>query len=62
MNDFGRIRSADGRYVYFHRNSVINADFESLQEGDEVRFDEEAGDEGPQASTVRVIGRHHIVG
>lgn len=62
MNDHGRIRTPDGRSIYFHRNSVINADFDSLQEGDEVRFDEEMGDQGPQASTVRVIGRHHIVG
>jgi hypothetical protein len=27
-----------------------------------VRFDEEAGERGPQASTVHVIGKHHIVG
>jgi hypothetical protein len=26
-----------------------------------VRFDEEAGDEGPQASSVRRVGKHHIV-
>jgi ribosomal subunit interface protein len=62
MEDYGRIQSADNRSIYFHRNSVINADFDSLSEGDPVRFDEETGDEGPQASTVRVIGKHHIVG
>lgn len=61
MEDYGRIRTPDGRSVYFHRNSVINADFDSLNEGDPVRFDEEPGDAGPQASTVRVIGKHHIV-
>jgi hypothetical protein len=27
-----------------------------------VRFDEEMGDRGPQASTVHVVGKHHIVG
>jgi ribosomal subunit interface protein len=62
MEDYGRIRTPDGRMIYFHRNSVLNADFESLDEGDEVRFDEEAGEDGPQASTVRVVGKHHIVG
>ena len=62
IQDFGRIESPDGRRIYFHRNSVINADFGTLTEGDEVRFDEEMGDKGPQASTVRVIGKHHIVG
>jgi ribosomal subunit interface protein len=59
---YGRIKTSDGRLVYFHRNSILNADFDSLGEGDEVRFDEETGDLGPQASTVRVIGKHHIVG
>lgn len=59
---FGRIETPDGRLVYFHRNSVINADFETLSEGDEVRFDENVGDKGPRASTVRVVGKHHIAG
>ena len=34
---------------------------DALEIGDEVRFTEEAGDEGPQASTVHLIGKHHIV-
>ena len=58
--DYGRIETADGRDIYFHRNSVLNANFEKLEIGMEVRFDEEKGDHGPQASTVRVIGKHHI--
>jgi cold shock CspA family protein/ribosome-associated translation inhibitor RaiA len=58
----GRIATADGREIYFHRNSVVNASFDQLEPGTEVRFSEEAGDEGPQASTVHVIGKHHIVG
>lgn len=60
--DFGRIETPDGRLIYFHRNSVLNADFEDLQTGLEVRFSEESGDLGPQASTVRVIGKHHMLG
>jgi len=62
MEDYGRIETLDGRSIYFHRNSVINMDFDKLEIGYEVRFDEEEGDEGPQASSVRVIGKHHIVG
>jgi cold shock CspA family protein len=58
---FGRIATPDGREIYFHGNSVLNAKFESLEVGNEVRFAEEAGDEGPQASSVQVIGKHHIV-
>jgi cold shock CspA family protein/ribosome-associated translation inhibitor RaiA len=53
--DFGRIETVDGREVYFHRNSVLNADFDKLETGMRVRFDEERGDQGPQASTVHVI-------
>lgn len=59
---YGRIETPDGRLVYFHRNSVLGADFDGLQIGAEVRFDEEAGELGPQASTVHVIGKHHLAG
>ncbi len=57
--DFGMLQSIDGRMIYFHRNSLKNGDFDQLQEGDEVRFLEEMGDEGPQAVVVRVIGEEH---
>lgn len=46
----------DGHEVYFHRNSVIGERFEKLVTGAKVRFAEEDGDKGPQASTVHVIG------
>src|SRR5512143_3159896 len=46
----GFIETPDGREIYFHRNSVLNADFDRLEVGDPVRFHEEAGEEGPQAS------------
>ncbi|HEY5622273.1 MAG TPA: HPF/RaiA family ribosome-associated protein [Gammaproteobacteria bacterium] len=61
-DDYGRIETPDGREVYFHRNSVLNADFEKLEVGAEVRFDEEQGDEGPQATSLHVVGKHHLVG
>jgi len=60
--DCGRIETPDGKLVYFHRNSVVDADFDKLQIGDEVRFAEEMGELGPQASTVHLVGKHHIVG
>ncbi|MDH5573205.1 MAG: HPF/RaiA family ribosome-associated protein [Gammaproteobacteria bacterium] len=59
--DYGTIQTADGREIYFHRNSVINGDLDALEEGAEVRFTESIGDAGPQASTVHVVGKHHIV-
>lgn len=60
--DYGVIVTADGRDIYFHRHSVINADFDALKEGVEVRFHEEPGEQGPQASTVKIEGKHHVVG
>jgi len=62
MMDYGRIACSDGRDIYFHRNSLLNADFSDLQPGDEVRFVEETGDQGPKASSVRLVGKHHVVG
>jgi len=59
--DYGIIASADNREIYFHRHSVLNDDFDNLHVGAEVRFDEEKGEEGPQASTVVLLGKHHIV-
>jgi cold shock CspA family protein len=55
--DFGFLETSDGREVYFHKNSVINADFDSLSTGTEVTFTEEAGEKGPQATSVRVVDR-----
>jgi len=53
--EFGRIETDDGRLVYFHRNSVVGRRFEDLTTGTEVRFAEEPGNLGPQASTVHVL-------
>lgn len=54
---YGFLETADGREVYFHRNSVLREGFDRLEIGTEVRFDEEKGEEGPQASTVEIVGR-----
>jgi ribosomal subunit interface protein len=51
---YGFITGPDGRDVYFHRNSVLNENFETLDIGTEVVFNEEEGLRGPQASTVRL--------
>lgn len=62
--DHGFIKASDGRDVYFHRNSVIEGSFDDLEEGSDVRLvvAEKEGEKGPQASTVRPIGKHHPVG
>jgi cold shock CspA family protein len=59
--DYGYIAASGGYEVYFHRNSVLEGGFNRLEVGSEVRFTEEAGDKGPQASTVKPTGKHHIV-
>jgi cold shock CspA family protein/ribosome-associated translation inhibitor RaiA len=51
---YGFLETTDGREVYFHANSVLNQDFNRLEVGVEVAFVEEDGEEGPQASTVRL--------
>jgi cold shock CspA family protein len=60
--DYGKIETPDGRHVYFHRNSLVGDDFAALEIGSEVRFVEEPGELGPQASTVHLVGKHHVVG
>ena len=59
--DHGFIATADGREVYFHRNSVSGGKFDDLKVGQEVRFSEAAGDKGPQATFVRLVGKHHLL-
>jgi cold shock CspA family protein len=53
---YGFITSDDGREIYFHRNAVPNSGFDRLSEGTSVRFVEQEGREGPQASTVVALG------
>jgi ribosomal subunit interface protein len=59
---YGRIECLDGRTIYFHRNSVLGAEFSRLKVGDPVRFTEEMGELGPQASTVHPHGKPHSAG
>jgi ribosomal subunit interface protein len=54
--DYGRILTRDGREIYFHRNSLLNGNFDKLEVGVAVRFKEEMGEEGPQASSVHLMG------
>jgi cold shock CspA family protein len=56
---YGFLETADGREVYFHRNSVLHDEFDRLAIGMQVRFAEEQGQDGPQASTVTIVGKHH---
>lgn len=58
--EFGFLESSDGREIYFHRNSVLDGAFSHLAVGTRVTFAEEAGEKGPQASTVKLLGKHSL--
>ena len=60
--DGGFIVTASGDEIYFHRNSVTDGSFDALEIGAEVRFvaRESESAEGPQASTVTPLGKHHL--
>ena len=58
--EFGFLEAADGHEVYFHRNSVLDGAFDRLAVGAHVTFAEEMGDKGPQASTVKLLGKHSL--
>lgn len=58
--EFGFLEAADGHEVYFHRNSVLDGAFSRLAVGTQVTFAEEMGEKGPQASTVKLLGKHRL--
>jgi cold shock CspA family protein/ribosome-associated translation inhibitor RaiA len=52
---YGFIRNLEGREIYFHRNAVLGEEFDNLKIGAGVRWTEQEGDKGSQASSVRVV-------
>lgn len=56
--DYGFLETPDGREVYFHPHSVLEEGFDKMEIGTEVRFVEEEGEQGPQASTVIILRKH----
>jgi cold shock CspA family protein len=57
---FGFLETADGREIYFHKNSILNGGSRHVAPGARVTFFEEMGDKGPQASTVKLLGKHGL--
>lgn len=56
-DDHGFILTNTGTQLYFHRDSVTDARFEDLKEGDVVHYVEEESDSGPVATKVRAGAR-----
>ena len=55
--DFGFLLTKEGGLLYFHRNSMLSGDFDSLERGQNVTYVEDIGDTGPIATKVRVKER-----
>ncbi|HEV8631019.1 MAG TPA: HPF/RaiA family ribosome-associated protein [Thermoanaerobaculia bacterium] len=53
---YGFLKTPDGRDVYFHQNAVPD-DWDRLELGTQVRFEEAMGDLGPQATTVQIVDK-----
>lgn len=53
----GFLGADDGSEIYFHAHSLLGDRFEDLLVGDRVAYHEEQGEQGPQASTVRLLER-----
>lgn len=51
-HDYGFIRTLEAQEIYFHRDALHHLTFTELREGQEVQFDVEQGDKGPQAARV----------
>lgn len=54
---YGFLRTVDDREIYFHKNSVLKDDFDRLEPGTGVRYTEEAGEKGPQATSVYIVDK-----
>jgi cold shock CspA family protein len=54
---YGFLRKEDGEVIYFHRNSVLNDEFDEAAVGTAARFVAEMGEKGLQATTVQLIGK-----
>ena len=55
---YGFLKRTDSdEEIYFHHNSVFHHDFDRLRVGTEVRYDQEMGDEGLQATSVQIVDK-----
>ena len=48
-------REGEEKDLFFHSNSLIDVDFNSLREGDKVEFEVEQSEKGPNAVKVKKL-------
>ncbi len=51
---FGFISDTDGRELFFHQSSLIDTQFDNLNEEQNVEFEVETSPKGPRAINVRL--------
>jgi len=52
---FGFIKRGEGQSDLFFHATACNGQFEQLQEGQKVKFDEGRGEKGPRAENVQLV-------
>jgi cold shock CspA family protein len=57
MQECAFVETDDGRELYLHAHSILGSNLDDLEVGSEVTFVEERGEKGPQATSVRMVGR-----
>jgi cold shock CspA family protein/ribosome-associated translation inhibitor RaiA len=57
--EFGFLQAADGQEVYFNCNSVVDG-ASRIAPGTRVSYVQQTGQKGPQASTVKILGKHGL--
>lgn len=53
---FGFIETSDKKDMFFHMSTLLNAQWDDLQEGQPVEYEIGEGPKGPRAEQVRVLG------
>lgn len=61
-DDCGFVITEDNREIYFHRNALLNGSYDSLKVGQEVRLHETMGENGPQITSMELVGQSgHLI-
>ncbi len=56
LEDYGYLLGKDGKRLYFHRDAIVEGDFDYVMNGNEAYYEEEHSAAGPRASKVWIKG------